>query len=80
MKKLTGANLKASDLRAGASLVVAALMAEGYSEIENLSHIDRGYENLEYKLRKLGANIERLNVSDDLYNANTKGSLNESAI
>jgi len=80
VKKLTGANLKASDLRAGASLVVAALMAEGYSEIENLSHIDRGYENLEYKLRKLGANIERLNVSDDLYNANTKGSLNESAI
>ncbi len=80
VKKLTGANLKASDLRAGASLVVAALMADGYSEIENLLHIDRGYENLEYKLRKLGANIERLNASDDLYNANTKGSLNESAI
>ena len=53
-------------------------MAEGYSEIENLSHIDRGYENLEYKLRKLGANIERLNISDDLYDANVKGSLNES--
>ena len=80
VKKLTGANLKASDLRAGASLVVAALMADGYSEIENLSHIDRGYENLEYKLRKLGANIDRLDVLDDLYNANAKGSLNESAI
>ena len=80
VRKLTGANLKASDLRAGASLVVAALMAEGYSEIENLVHIDRGYENLEDKLRKLGANIERVNVSDDLYNATVKGSLNESAI
>ena len=80
VRKLTGANLKASDLRAGASLVVAALMADGYSEIENLSHIDRGYENLEYKLRKLGANIERLNISDDLYTTNTKGSLNESTI
>ena len=80
VRKLTGANLKASDLRAGASLVVAALMAEGYSEKENLVHIDRGYENLEDKLRKLGANIERVNVSDDLYNATVKGSLNESAI
>ena len=80
VRKLTGANLKASDLRAGASLVVAALMADGYSEIENLSHIDRGYENLEYKLRKLGANIERIERADDLYSANTKGSLNESAI
>ena len=80
VRKLTGANLKASDLRAGASLVVAALMADGYSEIENLSHIDRGYENLEYKLRKLGANIERLDVAEPLYSANTKGNLNESAI
>ena len=80
VRKLTGANLKASDLRAGASLVVAALMADGYSEIENLSHIDRGYENLEYKLRKLGANIERIDVLDTLYNANTKGNLNESTI
>lgn len=80
VKKLTGANLKASDLRAGASLVVAALMAEGYSEIENLSHIDRGYEKLEDKLRNLGANIQRVEVSDTLYDANTKGSLNESTI
>jgi len=80
VKKLTGANLKASDLRAGASLVVAALMAEGYSEIENLMHIDRGYEKLEEKLRNLGANIQRVNVSDTIYDANAKGSLNESAI
>lgn len=80
VKKLTGANLKASDLRAGASLVVAALMAEGYSEIENLMHIDRGYEKLEEKLRNLGANIERVEVSDTLYDVNTKGRLDESTI
>ena len=59
VKKLTGATLAASDLRAGASLVVAALMAEGNSTIENLHHIDRGYENFENKLRLLGGKIER---------------------
>ena len=59
VKKLTGAALSASDLRAGASLVVAALMAEGNSTIENLHHIDRGYENFENKLRLLGGKIER---------------------
>ena len=59
VKKLSGATLSASDLRAGASLVVAALMAEGNSEVKNLYHIDRGYENFENKLRLLGAKIER---------------------
>ena len=59
MKKLSGATLAASDLRAGASLVVAALMAEGNSVIEKLYHIDRGYENFESKIRLLGGKIER---------------------
>ena len=59
VKKLTGATLAASDLRAGASLVVAALMADGSSTIENLHHIDRGYENFENKIRLLGGKIER---------------------
>lgn len=59
VKKLTGATLAASDLRAGASLVVAALMADGNSVIENLHHIDRGYENFETKIRLLGGKIER---------------------
>ena len=78
VKKLTGANLRASDLRAGASLVVAALMADGYSEIENISHIDRGYENFEGKLRKLGAVIERVERADDLYDTNkAQGGVNE---
>ena len=63
VKKLTGAHIKASDLRAGASLIIAALMADGYSEIENLHHIDRGYEDFESKFQKLGAEIIRYNDS-----------------
>ncbi len=59
VKKLTGATLTASDLRAGAALVVAALMADGNSVIEKLHHIDRGYENFENKIRLLGGKIER---------------------
>ena len=60
VKQLTGATVVASDLRAGASLVVAAIMADGTSTIENLHHIDRGYENIEEKFRSLGAKIERV--------------------
>lgn len=59
VKKLTGANLRASDLRAGASLIIAGLMAEGETNIENLHHIDRGYENFERKFSALGASIVR---------------------
>jgi len=59
VKALTGAQLKASDLRAGASLLVAATCAEGTSEITDLYHIDRGYEKVVEKLSALGADIER---------------------
>jgi len=59
MPKLTGAIVAATDLRAGGALVLAALAAEGVSEIENIYHIDRGYEMLEEKLRSLGAIISR---------------------
>ena len=72
VKKLTGTTLSASDLRAGASLVVAALMAEGSSIIENLYHIDRGYENFEQKISALGGKIERFN-SDDSSDKDLKG-------
>ncbi|MDR3590089.1 MAG: UDP-N-acetylglucosamine 1-carboxyvinyltransferase [Negativicutes bacterium] len=57
--KLTGAIVAALDLRAGAALVLAALAAEGVSEIEHVFHIDRGYEGLERRLQSLGAKIER---------------------
>ena len=51
---LIPAPLRASDLRAGAAMVVAALMADGTSEIEEISHIERGYENIVEKLQGLG--------------------------
>ena len=58
--KLTGAIVSAPDLRAGSALVLAALAAEGVSEIEQIYHVDRGYENFEGKLRGLGARITRV--------------------
>ena len=64
MSKLTGAIVAATDLRAGGALVLAALAAEGISEIENVYHIDRGYERLEEKLQSLGANISRNKMED----------------
>ncbi|MDA8442459.1 MAG: UDP-N-acetylglucosamine 1-carboxyvinyltransferase [Peptococcaceae bacterium] len=57
--RLTGAQVKATDLRAGAALLAAALSAEGVTEIENTYHIDRGYENIVEKLQGLGAQISR---------------------
>jgi UDP-N-acetylglucosamine 1-carboxyvinyltransferase len=71
VKRLTGASLCAPDLRAGASLVVAALMAEGTSSIENLNHIDRGYENFENKLKLLGGKIERTDSSPEVIHNET---------
>ncbi|BBB93259.1 MAG TPA: UDP-N-acetylglucosamine 1-carboxyvinyltransferase [Methylomusa anaerophila] len=58
--KLTGAIVSAPDLRAGSALVLAALSAEGNSDIEHVYHIDRGYENFETKLYGLGAQIVRV--------------------
>ena len=58
--KLTPAPLRALDLRAGAAMVVAALMADGTSEIEEIGHIERGYENIVEKLRGLGAEISKV--------------------
>ena len=55
---LHGANVKATDLRAGAALVIAGLMAEGRTEITNVEFILRGYSNIIEKLRNLGADIE----------------------
>ncbi len=60
--RLRGARVQATDLRAGAALVIAGLMAEGVTEIENVHYIDRGYEDIESKLRSLNARIERVFV------------------
>jgi UDP-N-acetylglucosamine 1-carboxyvinyltransferase len=63
--QLSGAQVKAHDLRAGAAMVVAGLMAEGETQLFNLSHLDRGYENLCQKLQALGAGIDRIPLAED---------------
>ena len=60
VSRLHGASAVVSDLRGGAALVIAALKAEGQSEILDLKHVDRGYENFEGKLKLLGAKIKRV--------------------
>ncbi len=62
VKKLSGAPVMASDLRASAALLLAGLAAEGLTEIHRIYHIDRGYEGIEKKFRKLGARIKRAQV------------------
>ena len=58
--QLKGAQIEASDLRAGAALIIAALAADGQTELSNIHFVDRGYEGVEEKFRKLGANIQRV--------------------
>ncbi|NQT88843.1 UDP-N-acetylglucosamine 1-carboxyvinyltransferase, partial [bacterium] len=59
VKRLSGAKVMASDLRASASLILAGLVAEGETEVSRVYHLDRGYERIEEKFRKLGAAIRR---------------------
>jgi UDP-N-acetylglucosamine 1-carboxyvinyltransferase len=61
LPQLTGAQMMATDLRASASLILAGLVATGETTINRIYHIDRGYESIEEKLSKLGANIQRIN-------------------
>ncbi|MCH7870876.1 MAG: UDP-N-acetylglucosamine 1-carboxyvinyltransferase [Planctomycetes bacterium] len=65
VKKLVGAPVMASDLRASAALVLAGLCARGTTRIHRVYHIDRGYERIEEKLRAVGADIERRDEDDD---------------
>src|ERR1041385_8429364 len=62
-KPLSGAPVMASDLRASAALVIAGLAARGTTEVKRIYHLDRGYENIDGKLRQLGARIERIQES-----------------
>ena len=62
VRKLKGATVRATDLRAGAARVIAGMMASGVTTVENIFHIERGYENIDDKLKGLGADIKR--VSD----------------
>jgi UDP-N-acetylglucosamine 1-carboxyvinyltransferase len=65
VEKLSGAEVMASDLRASAALVIAGLAADGETRISRVYHIDRGYERIEERLRKLGAKISRLSVGGE---------------
>ena len=60
--RLTGAQVMATDLRASASLVLAGLQAEGTTTVERIYHVDRGYEHIEQKLGRLGADIKRVKL------------------
>ncbi|RKD27672.1 UDP-N-acetylglucosamine 1-carboxyvinyltransferase [Caminicella sporogenes DSM 14501] len=60
VKKLTGANVSANDLRGGAALVLAGLAAEGTTIVDNIHHIERGYDNLDIMFKNLGADIKRI--------------------
>ena len=60
VSKLSGAVVEASDLRAGAALVLAGLATKGQTSVRNIHFVDRGYEDLEGTLRTLGADIERV--------------------
>ena len=62
--KLYGANVKSTDLRGGSAMILMGLCAEGITEIGELHHIDRGYENPEEILRFLGADIKRMKADE----------------
>jgi len=64
VEKLWGTQVAATDLRAGAAMVVAGLMADGTTTISNVKYIDRGYDHLTEKLVALGADIRRIQVED----------------
>ncbi|MBE6762661.1 MAG: UDP-N-acetylglucosamine 1-carboxyvinyltransferase [Ruminococcaceae bacterium] len=64
VQKLVGAPVAATDLRAGAALIIAGLAAEGTTEIENIEYIDRGYEDVVEKITALGGNIKRVNIPE----------------
>jgi UDP-N-acetylglucosamine 1-carboxyvinyltransferase len=62
-RRLRGARVESPDIRAGMAMLIAALCAQGRSEIGNVEQIDRGYERIDERLRALGAQIERLPTS-----------------
>ena len=66
VEELYGAPVYATDLRAGAALIIAGISANGTTEIYNLNHIDRGYEHIEEKFKNLGAKIERVKTEEEV--------------
>ncbi len=73
VEELTGAPVRADDLRAGAAMIIAGLMARGTTEVEDIVYIDRGYEDYVDKFRDLGADIYRKEITDDTPRTATAG-------
>lgn len=65
VNELTGANISACDLRAGVAMIIAGLCARGRTEIDNISHIERGYQDIVEKFRRIGADITKVEIPDD---------------
>lgn len=76
--KLTGAPVKACDLRAGAALIIAGLAANGITEIEDIFHIERGYDGMDVKLRSIGADIRKVSEPDETAETEVQASVNRS--
>lgn len=74
--KLTGAPVKACDLRAGAALIIAGLAANGITEIEDIFHIERGYDGMDIKLRSIGADIRKVSEPDEVSETEVQASVN----
>ena len=70
---LTGVTVKATDLRAGAAMIIAGMVAEGTTTVEDIQYIDRGYEDVVEKFSALGADIKRVEVKDDAKAVPTAG-------
>jgi UDP-N-acetylglucosamine 1-carboxyvinyltransferase len=66
VKNLNPAPVKAVDLRAGAAMIIAGLMAKGTTEVEDIQYIDRGYENIVEKFTALGADIKCVPIMDNM--------------
>ncbi|MNJ53712.1 UDP-N-acetylglucosamine 1-carboxyvinyltransferase 1 [compost metagenome] len=75
--KLSGAKVCATDLRAGAALIIAGLVAEGTTEVSGTHHIDRGYVHLTEKLAGLGADIYRISMNEDAKSASAESASNK---
>jgi UDP-N-acetylglucosamine 1-carboxyvinyltransferase len=75
--QLSGAKVCATDLRAGAALIIAGLVAEGTTEVSGTHHIDRGYVHLAEKLAGLGADIYRISLNEDVKAAAAEGATNK---
>ena len=63
--ELTGAKISACDLRAGVAMIIAGLSAKGTTEVDNISHIERGYQDIVAKFRSIGADITKVEIPDE---------------